>query len=164
MFYSNYCLFSKKLMMDIQKVNIRNMFTMVCVEHHKSALPSCIDRVPTIFTNNGQVLVEEMISRYVEMLASKLSDCTDSKDKEEGAVTRKKSIEDVFSDTASGFSYLGDDSSDPMVGSASFAVFGEDQRIDTPDDDTDANNDTSVNYERYKAGRDADVHIPKPTA
>ena len=63
-------------------------------------------------------------------------------------------VEDVFSFTNAGFAYLNDDT---QGNSGAYGIFGEDQHIETPEEDTKKSDDASTNYERYKAGRDADI-------
>lgn len=175
LFYSNYCLFSKKLLTDIQKLNLKDNFIMICVEHYKSAIPSTIDRVPTIVTTERDILCEDMIHAYIEAVAN-----SGRRTKEEGNGAGNKEVlhpknnapENMFSMTAAGFSYLDDDGmagggggggdDAGSVGSAMYGLFGQDQRIETPADDGDMSNDSVSSYERYKATRDADSAIANP--
>jgi hypothetical protein len=170
LFYSNYCLFSKKLLTDIQKLNLKDNFIMICVEHYKSAIPATIDRVPTIVTTERDILCEDRIHAYIEAIANGGR----SRSQEEAKPAKSNTPENMFSMTAAGFSYLDDDQAGDgggggggddggSVGSAMYGLFGQDQRIETPADDGDMmSNDSVSSYERYKASRDADTAIAKP--
>jgi hypothetical protein len=155
LFYSNYCVYSKQLLTDMSKMNIKSNFVMVCVENYKNSIPRAIDRVPTILTRSGDILVDEDIARYLNSYRS-------SRQPENHQQSRQQEQmppEDTFSRTNAGFSYLGDDTqTDGGGGGASYGIFGEDQHIETPDDDN-KDDDHTVSYERYKASRDADVNI-----
>jgi len=153
LFYSNYCLFSKKLLTTIHKLNIKHFFTTICVEAYKSSIPKVVDRVPLILSTNGDVIVEDVINDYIETIAHKLAS--------RGSDGETLAPQDIFSHTDAGFSYI----DDPIEGNAtSYGIFGEEQHIETPEDDEGNGDDHAKNYERYKASRDAELPmIPKPT-
>jgi hypothetical protein len=178
LFYSNYCLFSKKLLTDIQKLNLKDNFILICVEHYKSAIPATIDRVPTIVTTERDILCEDMIHAYIETVANSArasrEDAAGAQGRGGGpskATANHHAPDNMFSMTAAGFSYLeeglggdADGGESGSIGSAMYGLFGQDQRIETPTDDGDPSNDSVVSYERYKATRDADSVIGKPVA
>jgi hypothetical protein len=157
LFYSNYCVFSKQLLTDMSKMNIRGNFVMVCVENYKHSIPQAIDRVPTIVTGGGDILVDDDIARYLESYFRQSG--AQHNDSSRAAQTEPTPPEDMYSQTHAGFAYIGDETQmDNGGGGGHYGIFGEDQHIETPDDDS-KNDDTTVNYERYKASRDADVNL-----
>lgn len=163
LFYSNYCVYSKQLLTDMSKMNIKSNFVMVCVENYKSSIPRAIDRVPTILTRSGNILVDEDIARYLNSYrSSRQPEQHQQYQQHQQHQQEQMPPEDAaatFSRTNAGFSYLGDDTqTDGGGGGASYGIFGEDQHIETPDDDN-KDDDHTVSYERYKASRDADVNI-----
>ena len=155
LFYSHFCNFSKEVMSLMHKLNIKNEFLLVCVEKFSRSIPKTITCVPTILTRNGQLLVEDDIQGYIQLVSSHKKSSASS--------SSSSSPQDVFSNTAAGFSYL----DDPVEGnngvdSGAYGVFGMDQRIETPDEDSDLSGESSINYERFKAQRDNDIVISQP--
>ena len=169
LFYSNYCLHSKELLMKLNKLGMRNIFLMVCVEQHRASIPRAIDRVPTIVTSRKLVLQDDDVDEYVDLLAKEIVRASQPQKSPQStpAMSPQSSShhapEDLFSHTDAGFSYLDDGSDSIVMGGGLYGVYGEDQRIDTPDDEVE-DNDATMNYERYKASRDADVNIIKKMA
>ena len=136
----------------MHKLNIKNNFLLVCVEKFSRNIPKNITCVPTILTRNGQMIIEDDIQGYIQLMSSH--------QKSGASGGGGDAPQDVFSNTAAGFSYL----DDPIEGnngvdSGMYGIYGMDQRIETPDEDADISADASINYERYKAQRDTDIQI-----
>jgi hypothetical protein len=144
LFYSNLCLFSKKLLVTINKLGIKEMFIYVCVENYRTHIPNIIDRVPTILTTRGKIIIEDQITPYIESVA-------DNND------TDSNGVIEVFSHTNAGYSYLNEDVQE-QTGNSEYGIFGHEQRIDTPNDDDDYN-DSAADYEKYKSGRDSEISV-----
>lgn len=68
LFYSNYCNFSKEVLGDIIKRNIRDLFVLVCVDQNRYTLPPFVDRVPLIVTPQKEIITDESLSKYIEEL------------------------------------------------------------------------------------------------
>lgn len=207
LFYSNYCLYSKELLMTITKMDLRNRFILVCVEKHRASIPPLIDRVPTVVTPTKQLITDERVVPYVQSLrkgtgshsqqAFTLNTPNAQNDGRHQPLpvharhqTRQPTAQqdnvalapkEVFSSSCTDFSYIGgdgggesgggggllgdgngNDEEDMMVmmggGSASYSLFGQEQRIETPADDDGEDEDSNADYERYKATRDADIN------
>lgn len=158
LFYSHFCNFSKEVLSMMHKMNVKNDFLLVCVEKFSKNIPKNITCVPTILTRTGQLLVEDDIQGYVQIVASH------KKSGGSGGNGSSTAPQDIFSNTNAGFSYL----DDPVEGnngvdSGAYGIFGMDQRIDTPDEDSDLSGESTINYERFKAQRDTDIQIAQPT-
>lgn len=154
LFYSHFCNFSKEVLSLMHKLNIKNSFLLVCVEKFSKNIPKNVTCVPTILTRTGQLVVEDDIQGYIQLVSSH---------QKTGSGSTDQSPQDVFSNTAAGFSYL----DDPVEGnngvdSGAYGIYGMDQRIDTPDEDAEISAEASINYERYKAQRDSDIQLGQP--
>lgn len=68
LFFSNFCDYSKDVINFITKKNIREKFMFVCVDNRSLALPPFVDRVPMLMTVNKQVLCEDEMMSYIELL------------------------------------------------------------------------------------------------
>jgi hypothetical protein len=178
LFYSNYCLYSKELLVTVTKLNLKSRFLMVCVDRHRSSIPPSVDRVPAIMTPDRKLVFDEEITTYIHTLVDKdrSSSATTKSNHPQRAVVGvtgdPREICSATSTTSTGFSYLGEGDGggggDNLTGSleqedfsisSSFGIFGQDQHIETPNED-DNEEDSSLDYERFKASRDADIVIP----
>jgi hypothetical protein len=156
LFYSHFCNFSKEVLSMMHKMNVKNDFLLVCVEKHAKSIPKNITCVPTIMTRTQQFLVEDDIQGYIQIVAS-------HKKSGGSGGAADTAPQDVFSNTNAGFSYL----DDPIEGnngvdSGAYGIFGMDQRIETPDEDSDLSGESTINYERFKAQRDSDIQFSQP--
>ena len=70
LFYSNTCNHSKLLIDRVNKLNITNIFLMICIDTYMRLLPSFVDRVPLIY-DNTQIYTDEAIDEYINRLAPK---------------------------------------------------------------------------------------------
>lgn len=75
LFYSNYCDYSKEIIALITKKNLKNTLLVVCIDHGKYNIPSCITCVPSLLTVTGQnrrVYTENGLREYLEEKAKAL--------------------------------------------------------------------------------------------
>ena len=172
--------------MTITKMDMRGRFILVCVEKHRASIPPIIDRVPTIVTPSKELITDERVVPYVSSLKdggsgqgmstrggyslNPSSPNSQTRQRSGSSTTSHNDValapKEVFSSSCTDFSYIsgndeeGEDDNVVVMGSgsASYAIFGQEQRIDTPMDDEDADDDSNADYERYKAGRDADIN------
>jgi hypothetical protein len=142
-FYSNFCKYSQDLLKYIVKQDLKKMFVFVCVEKNRQRIPPQVDKVPALFlTNERRVLFEDDI---IECIQSSVINIAPS---EQPCSS--------FSDT---FSILEDDTMMPnqSVDSKRFSIFGQEQRIHTPEEDTGNKNDNELSLERYNSMRESDI-------
>ena len=64
LFYSNFCSYSKAVVNQINKQNVRDDFLFVCVDGQVQ-VPAFVDRVPAILTVGKQLLVDEAVDQFV---------------------------------------------------------------------------------------------------
>jgi|688.fasta_scaffold527084_2 hypothetical protein len=98
LFYSNFCSFSKELIGDIMKKNLRDKFVLICVNQMKESLPTFVDRVPMIVTDKKELVYDEMINPFLDSLQPK-------EVKEEIVPFSTLTARNAFSDT---FSFVDD--------------------------------------------------------
>lgn len=138
LFYSNYCQFSKDVLSRIIKLDAKSDFVLVCVEVYKARLPPQVTVVPTILTRDGKLLIEDDINTYLDRSASKYNN----------------GPRDMFTQSLAGFSYL--DANDGGYGGEDhYGVFGEDQKIYTPEEDGDAQG--GLTFEQLQSQRERDI-------
>ncbi len=155
--------------MTITKLNIKNRFLMVCIEKHRASIPPAIDRVPAILTHDRELVLDEDITSFVHGLVQSDKDTVDKTGGQKKASSSHQTPKELSSAGGAGFSYLGGEGGagsagggefssfdEDISGTSSFGIFGQDQRIETPNDD-DNDEDSSFDYERFKASRDADI-------
>jgi len=72
LFYSNFCEFSKSVLVLIQKKDCRENYVLVCVDNPqvKSKLPKEVDHVPMIITKTKHVISGDNIIKYVDTFSS----------------------------------------------------------------------------------------------
>ena len=124
LFYSEHCPHCRSIIDLILKRNIKEQFLFVCVDQHRTKIPPQIDRVPAlIMKDEGKpyILFEDDIIRYI------------------GEPPREETIniepvDQSVSAYSENFSFLEDDGG-PSTGSKNFALFGQEQKIYTPDED-----------------------------
>lgn len=138
-FYSNYCVFSREVVDSIIKRDLKNNFVFICVDTNRHRIPQQIDRVPALYLRQtGDVIFEDDIITYIEKhITEDISPIDNS----------------TYSDC---FSFLDDNQS--QMGFKQFGVFGQEQQIYTPDDDTSQNKaDSSNSLENYANQREMDT-------
>lgn len=79
-FYSNYCEFSKTVISAIMQKNLKNEFILIDVNNPKvrGSLPPFVDRVPLICTKYKNVLIDDDIIRFIQMLPAATSSSAQS--------------------------------------------------------------------------------------
>ena len=68
LFYSNFCEFSKEVIRDVTKKDLRSRFVFICIDDNRHKLPDIVDRVPTIVSNSHTVFIEDDIPKFLMML------------------------------------------------------------------------------------------------
>jgi len=68
LFYSNFCEFSKNVLVLIQKRDCRDNFILICVDqpHIKAQLPGDVSHVPMIITKTKHKISGDDIFKYIE--------------------------------------------------------------------------------------------------
>jgi glutathione S-transferase len=69
LFVSNYCEYCKQVLALLSKKGLRAHFLIANVDKHASQMPAFLQRVPTILTENKEVLVDATVFTYIDMLA-----------------------------------------------------------------------------------------------
>lgn len=102
----------------IIKLNVKNQVVLICVDVYRSKLPSNLNVVPTLMTHTGDMMVEEAIHDRLDKL------------------TTQNTPRDMFTGSASSFSFVDDAQGDGGFGGEDhYGVFGDEQKIYTPEDD-----------------------------
>lgn len=68
LFYSNFCEFSKEVIRDMTKKDLRSKFVLICIDDKKHPLPDVVDRVPMIISNTRSVFIEDDIGNFLNLL------------------------------------------------------------------------------------------------
>jgi len=156
LFYSNYCNFSKEILGEITKRNIRDLFVLICVDQNRYNIPSFVDRVPLIVTTQKQIVTDDDVLTFITELHKHHGST------EISAYTVGTSRIGMFSDQ---YSFIEEDSGRHGNHGMPFVFIekeGDMCRIQTPDDDGHGNGtgnqklDMSI-LENLKAQRDMDV-------
>jgi hypothetical protein len=84
LFYSNFCEYSKHILVLVQKKDCRDSFVMVCVDNPavRNRLPVEVDKVPMIITKTKHVISGDNIVKYIETFACMNSSSSGGKQKE----------------------------------------------------------------------------------
>lgn len=155
-FYSTYCQFSRDIVNYIVKKNLKSMFVFIPVETNRDRIPAYIDRVPAlVMVSSKRVLFEDDISAYLNEIV-------------EATAPANTDLEPALTSYGDNFALL-----DENVGSlgavsggpgGNFGVYGEDQHIYAPDDDSIATSkdggggsSAASMYEAMKNERERDI-------
>lgn len=137
LFYSNFCQFSKEVLNRIIKLNAKSRFVLICVELYKARLPPQVSVVPTIMTTEGDIIVEDGILAYLDAIPT-------------------NTPRDMFTSSGTGFSFIeGEAGEGGYGGEDNYGVFGEEQKIYTPEDDGEVQ--SGLSFEQLQSQRDMDV-------
>lgn len=128
-FYSNFCPFSKEVLMIITKRNIQTRIMCICVDETKYVIPKFVDRVPTIVeAETKNVYTDDKVIPFIENIALQ------SQNKPEvltpySGMGYKDGCSDVFS-------YLGDENAYNTLDymSRGYSHVSTHEHIDTPKD------------------------------
>lgn len=145
LFFSNFCDYSKEILNLLIRKNMKQAFMTVCVDTNKYKLPDFIDRVPLIYTRNGEVLYDETIVQYIEAVAPKEDDILPFSLQEPNGYSDQFSFLENTMDT----------------GNKGYTMLGYEQRIMAPADDENKDNgksrfDASL-LDQYMQERDNDI-------
>ena len=148
LFYSNHCPFSAEVVGLITKRDLKDQFVFVNIDSHanRSRIPREIDRVPALWIRDlSKVLFEDQITDYIGY-------------PEEDMILPVEQPTSAYSEN---FSFLEEDSSIETTASKGFALFGQEQHIHTPDDDSGGGKagkaDNGGMLDRYMSQRAKDV-------
>jgi len=171
LFYSNYCEFSKNVLVLIQKRTCRDKFILVCVDHPsvKNQLPKEVDHVPLILTKTKHVVSGDDITKYIETFMAPSAPTTSSAPSQappdNGPAAFSLAGSQSFSDT---FTFIGDSDSQ----SNSMTGYGGQSRVTgygyigtndtapvevTPRVENEKKGKIDEAYEKYITDRDADI-------
>lgn len=156
-FYSNYCQYSKNLIEEITKANIRDEFLLVCIDSNNYNIPKFVTKVPMIFSKTeNRIYVEDEIVQYINNVAnSKKNSSTNNQNVE---YYSQVEMDSKFSDN---FSFLNDENQ-----KRSFVFLNEDdtfndniikQSAQLKDDNQNNKLDSSA-IEKYMMKRDSDFN------
>jgi hypothetical protein len=158
LFYSNYCLFSKDVLSRIMKLNVKQHVVLICVDVYKRQLPPTLTVVPTLMTPDGDMITEDEIFDRLSMLTSQ-------------HVPR-----DMYTHSGAAFSFVDDADGDGSGGGGSgggyggedhYGIFGEEQSIYTPDEDSIDPGNNGLNsggaghltFEQLQAQREQEMQV-----
>lgn len=150
LFYSDFCEHSKALVTTILKYQLRNHFTIHCVDSSHN-LPKEIDRVPMLMHDN-KLLSDEGLFNYIEQIVETTSV------KKNIAPFMISEMGNSISDV---YSYLEDDNATNIVHSFVHLKDGEhinNERIYTPDDDSTVSCEKNTNYEDLLTRRENELN------
>jgi hypothetical protein len=66
LFYSGHCDFSKEVLSEISKYQLKEKFMCVCVDNKNLRLPPFVDRVPLVYTVSKKLFADENLMNYVK--------------------------------------------------------------------------------------------------
>ena len=119
LFYSNYCLFSKDVLSRIMKLDVKQHVVLICVDVYKAKLPSTLSVVPTLMKADGKMITDDEIYDRLDVLSNQ-------------HVPR-----DMFTSSGNAFAFIDDGAGDGGFGGEyHYGIFGEDQEIYTPEEDS----------------------------
>ena len=148
LFYSNFCQFSKELIGEILKKNLRPMFVLISVDQNKHSLPPFVDRVPMIVSNKKELVYDDALHPFLDSLYKK-------DDNREILPFMTMTSRGAFSDT---FSFVDDQSSPEYGMPIGFVFLGQEDKINTPKDEERQNGRFDQNMlEKLNSQRDLDI-------
>ena len=137
-FYSNFCTYSKEIINQISKTPINDNILYVCVDDENIQLPNFVKAVPTIYlVSQKRIVVDESIPKWIdEQLTT-----NESQNSNEELHAYFGQCDTSF---GSSFSNLDNSEQKPFV-SSSFTFIGDEQKITTPNDDSNNKNQSQNN-------------------
>ena len=132
LFISNYCDHSKELLTTLLKANMKNQFSIVCVDNdNNNKLPPFVDRVPLMYYDN-KVLVDEGLFNYIESLNNQQNNNSE--------ILPFTSMEMGNGTLSDNYSYIGANNKDFPEKNTIQKTFShisqDEQRIYTPEEDS----------------------------
>lgn len=156
LFYSNLCQYSQDTLRTISKKNIRNLFMTICIDNPKfqSSIPAFVDRVPFILTNNQEIVIDDNIQLFLEII---------SKQTTKDELTPYSTLE-MGSKLSDGFSYItdGENAPDTFGWSHNFVRLDAEIPMINPPIDTSqekGNKRSNVHFESLLQERDRDLDM-----
>jgi hypothetical protein len=144
LFYSSYCQFSRDIINYIVKKDLKPNFVFIPVESNKDRIPPQVDRVPALLLGQtGHIIFEDDILQFINTL------CED--------VEPQEHLSSAYSDN---FSFIeGEDMNSNTSTSLckNFAIFGNEQRIHTPEEEGVTKSENNKMLDTYKNQRDVDI-------
>lgn len=122
-FLSNFCEYSNEILNLIVKKNAKPDFVVICVDNNRYQLPNFVDKVPLIYTKNDEIVYDDSIIKYLEMLYP-----TETEEIMPWSIQQPSNYSNQFS-------FLLDDSAD--LQNKGYTILGYDQRISTTIEDSD---------------------------
>ena len=146
-FYSNYCIYSKELINELQKMNIIDTFILINVSNSKYKIPSFIQSVPSLYFEN-RVIKDDELDNFIKRKID----------------TVDKNIDPFFpSEMNSGigysYSYIQENNDDNDTNIKNSLMYINDMnigKIATPDENDFANS-SKTNFEKFQADREQDL-------
>ena len=155
LYVSNYCKYSKDVLNDLKKhKKVASAFNIQFVETIN--IPKYVDRVPLICTHSGDVMIDEGLFNYIELIKKKHElDIKPFATNEMGG-----NISDIYS-------YVSDEGSVPLDHVFSFLDKEDyiDNEIHTPEDEKfEDKKIANVNLEKFIAERENDIQLNVTTS
>lgn len=139
LFYSSFCQFSKDVVNYIIKKDLKPQFVFISVDTKKHMIPQQVDKVPALLDQNtGKLYFEDNIIAFINSLVQDIMP-----------------LEQPSSNYSENFSFLDNDNS--PGGLQNFALYGQEQRIYTPEEDGGSKNENGSVLDSIKSQRDVDV-------
>lgn len=147
LFYSNFCAYSQAILRDIVRLNCKSAFVIVCIDDKIDQMPSFLDRVPTILTPNRDVLTDDKVQRYIELVSN-----SDSED------VLPCSLHDICQGLSDAYSYIEAPEGNHLANPNYVSVNDRLNAIPTPEMQQKGRQDGSSDmFEKLKSQRDQDL-------
>lgn len=146
LFYSNLCDFSKEVLNNLVKHQLKEKFLLVSVDNRNLKLPPFVDRVPLIYTADKKLFADEQLMAYIQskVAASSLQPYsligTSTNSYSEGFSFLEEAGEDFGTDSARNYNFV-----------------GMDQRIYAPEEGDEQGSIQNNKLESFMANRDNDL-------
>lgn len=143
LFFSNFCKYSKDIIVLITKKNLTNFFVLICIDNPsvRGKLPSFVTCVPTLVTNKKEVLVDDTIAGFLEFIKPKVDDSI-------LPFCEAPQLTDSFS-------FIGDESDANML-SKDYVFIQETMRIETPKE-LEITDRSDTNMDSFISERQTDI-------
>lgn len=145
LFYSNLCDFSKEVLQNIAKYQIKDKFLLVCVDNKNLKLPPFVDRVPLIYTVSKKLFADENLMNYLQSMVESTS-------LQPYALVGTNT--NAYSEN---FSFIEDTDGYTEDCSRNYNYLGMEQKIYAPEDKNEPTDDKSKVLEAYMANRANDI-------
>ena len=147
LFYSNYCNFSKVVLDSIKNNNLEDDVVLACIDTRKFKIPSSIDRVPALVTEQKQILFDNKLSIYLN-----------EKGKEKITKSEIAGFDSEMSGLSDNYSMINNDDTSSMVGNRNFVQVGqEDYRIYTPVAGEEGKMNETTSLDKLMESRQQDI-------